>query len=157
LTPASGSPFRRNHEELRRWFLLLKEGSVMKAPIRCAAVTAATLLSAAVLGCFQQPVSPAAAAVPAQDSILVGSNPAAGSTVQGPVTSLELHFKVPARLDEVTLSGPEGVMPTMVHAIGEVPNYSIPLSDLGPGSYTVNWRAIARSQEHRGSFEFTVK
>jgi methionine-rich copper-binding protein CopC len=129
----------------------------MKARIRCAAVIAATLLGAPILGCSQQPVLPAAAAVPAQDGILSRSNPTAGSTVQGPVTSLELHFKLPARLDEVTLSGPEGVMPTMVHAIGEVSNYSIPLSDLGPGSYTVSWRAIARGQNHRGSFGFTVK
>lgn len=128
----------------------------MNTPIRCAAVTAATLLSGAVLGCSRQPVLPAAE-VPAQDSILSRSNPAVGSTVQGPVTSLELHFKLPARLDEVTLSGPEGVMPTMVHAIGEVPNYSIPLSDLGPGSYTASWRATARGQNHRGSFGFTVK
>jgi methionine-rich copper-binding protein CopC len=129
----------------------------MKAPIRCATVTAATLLSFPMLGCSHRPASPAAAAAPAQRSILVGSSPAAGSTVRGPVSSLELHFKPPARLDEVTLRGPEGVMPTMVHAIGEVPNYSIPLSDLGAGSYAVNWRAIARGQEHRGSFEFTVK
>ena len=127
----------------------------MKAPIRTALLIAASLLCA--LGCSRQPVSPAAAAVPAQNSILSGSNPAGGSTVQGPVDNLELHFKLPARLDEVTLRGPDGVMPTMVHAVGEVPDYSIPLPDLGPGSYTVNWRAFARAQEHRGSFEFTIK
>lgn len=129
----------------------------MKAPVCCAAVTAASLFGAPILGCSQQPASPSAAAVPAQDSILVGSIPAAGVTVPAPVNSLQLHFKPPARLDEVTLRGPEGVMPMMVHAIGEVPNYSIPLSDLGPGSYTVNWRASVQGREHRGSFAFTVK
>lgn len=127
----------------------------MKAPIRAASVIAATLLCA--LGCSRQPMSPTGAVVPADNSILDRSNPAGGSTVQGPVDNLELHFKLPARLDEVTLRGPEGVMPTMVHAVGEVTNYSIPLPDLGPGSYTVNWRAFARAQEHRGSFEFTIK
>ncbi len=131
----------------------------MKARIRCAGVSAATLLCAPTLGCSQQPVPAAAAAAsaPAQSSILNRSNPADGSTVQAPVDSLEFHFKPPARLEEVTLSGPEGVMPTMIHAVGEVPDYSIPLSDLGPGSYTVTWKASAQGHEHRGSFEFTVK
>src|SRR4051812_26530944 len=127
----------------------------MKASVRCAGISA-TLLCAPTLGCSQQPASPSVAA-PAQNSILVGSIPAAGATVSAPVNTLELRFRPPARLDEVTLRGPEGVMPTMVHAIGEVPNYSIPLSDLGPGSYTVNWRASAQGQEHRGSFAFIVR
>jgi methionine-rich copper-binding protein CopC len=129
----------------------------MKAPVRCAVVTAATMFGASILGCSQQLASPSAAAAPAQGSILVGSAPAAGGTVSAPVNSLELHFKPPARLEEIILRGPDGVMPTMVNAIGEVPNYSIPLSDLEPGSYTVNWRASAQGQEHRGSFAFIVR
>jgi CopC domain len=129
----------------------------MKAANHYAGLAAATLLSALTLGCSRQPVLPAAPPLSAQDSILSDSNPGPGSIVPGPVNSLELHFTVPARLDEVTLSSQEGVMPTMVHAIGEVPDYSIPLTDLGPGSYTVIWRASVGGQEHRGGFTFTVK
>ena len=129
----------------------------MKASVRFVAVTVATLLFAPILGCSEQSRSLSAAATPAQGSILVGSIPAPGGTISAPINSLELHFKPAARLDEITLRGPEGVMPTMVHAIGAVPNYSIPLPELGPGSYTVNWRASAQGQEHRGSFEFTVR
>jgi len=70
---------------------------------------------------------------------------------------LELHFNPPARLNEVSVSGPGGVMPTMVHAVGEASDYSIPLSDLGPGTYSVSWRATAHGREFRGSFSFTVR
>lgn len=90
-------------------------------------------------------------------SILASSAPAPGSTVAGPVDELELHFAPPARLDEVTVSGPDGVMPTMIHAIGEVADYSIPLPGLGPGAYTVNWRATAKGANYRGSFAFIVR
>lgn len=48
-------------------------------------------------------------------------------------------------------------MPAMVHAVGEESDYSIPISDLGPGAYTVNWRATAKEREYRGSFVFTVR
>lgn len=128
----------------------------MKLPVRFAAVVVAALFVASILGCSAQPGSLSATAMPAPDSILVNSIPAPGVTISA-INNLELRFKPPARLDEVTLRGPDGVMPMMVHAIGEVQNYSIPLPELGPGSYTVNWRASAQGQVHRGSFEFTVK
>lgn len=98
------------------------------------------------------------AAVPATgQSILQTSIPAAGSTVKAPVNELMLNFNPPARLDEVTVSGPGGSMPMMVTAVGEVQHYSLPVSGLGPGTYRVNWRATAKGQEHRGSFSFTVR
>jgi len=130
----------------------------MKAPVRCAVFAVAILLGIPTSGCAEQPALPTgAAAAPAKDSILIGSNPAAGSTVSAPVDSLELHFKPPARLGEVTIKGPEGTMPTMVHAVGEVADYSIPLSGLGPGSYTVSWKATSGGRNHEGTFAFTVK
>lgn len=91
------------------------------------------------------------------DSILAWSRPAAGATVSGPVDELVFHFSPPARLGEVTVSGPEGAMPMMVTAVGEVEHYSLPLSGLGPGRYTVEWRATARGVDHRGSFGFEVR
>ena len=95
---------------------------------------------------------PAAAA-----SILAASKPAAASTVRAPVNELVLHFTPPARLEEVTVSGPEGTMPMMVSAVGEVEHYSLPLAGLGAGRYVVAWRASRSGVQHRGSFGFTVE
>jgi methionine-rich copper-binding protein CopC len=47
-------------------------------------------------------------------------------------------------------------MPMMVHSVGEVRDYSIPLSGLAAGPYTVDWRATAHGREYRGRFSFTV-
>ena len=112
---------------------------------------------ALLCGCaVQRSATPSTDAPQGEESILVSSNPAAGSTIGEPVEALELHFNPPARLNEVSVSGPGGVMPTMVHAVGEASDYSIPLSGLGPGAYTVNWRATAQQREYFGSFEFAV-
>ena len=48
-------------------------------------------------------------------------------------------------------------MPMMVTAAGETGRYSLPLSELGPGTYEVNWRATSGGTVHQGSFSFTVK
>lgn len=90
-------------------------------------------------------------------SILAWSRPAAGSTVSAPVNELVLHFSPPARLGEVTVTGPDGAMPMMVTAVGEVEHYSLPLSDVDPGAYTVAWKASARGVDYRGSFGFQVR
>ena len=97
------------------------------------------------------------AAFPVGAPILTWSRPAAGSTVSAPVNELVFHFSPPARLGEVTVTGPEGAMPMMVTAVGEVEHYSLPLSGLGPGRYTVDWRATLRGVDHRGSFGFEVR
>lgn len=93
----------------------------------------------------------------AEGSILAWSRPAGGSTVSAPVNELVFHFSPPARLGEVTVSGPEGAMPMMVTAVGEVEHYSLPVSGLGPGRYTVDWRASSRGVDHNGSFSFVVR
>ena len=100
----------------------------------------------------QRPAGTAAAG-----SVLAWSRPAAGSTVNGPVDKLLFHFSPPARLGEVTVSGPEGAMPMMVTAVGEVEHYSLPLSGVGTGRYTVDWKASARGADYRGSFSFEVR
>ncbi len=121
---------------------------------------AAALIGAvALIGCTPTTaVEPAGTAEAGdRESILASSTPAAGSTVSGPVNELMLHFSPPARLAEVTVTGPEGAMPMMVTAVGEVEHYSLPLSGLGAGSYTVDWRAIAAGTQHEGRFGFTVR
>ncbi|HEU4704437.1 MAG TPA: copper resistance CopC family protein [Sphingomicrobium sp.] len=121
------------------------------APIAAIAAMAAI---GALGGCAAAPPAAPAAA----RSILQGSVPADGSTVSGPVDSLQLQFSPPARLHELVVTGSDGLaMPVMVTAVGEVPAYSIPLPGLGPGAYTVEWRATAAGTEHRGSLRFTVR
>lgn len=99
----------------------------------------------------EQPTQPAA-----DRSILAWSRPAAGTTVAAPVNELVFHFTPPARLGEVTVTGPEGAMPMMVTAVGEVEHYSLPLS-AAPGAYTVAWRATRQGRDYQGSFGFTVR
>ena len=125
--------------------------------VRASAPIAAFAL---LLGCAQ-PAPPAASeplANPgAAASILAWSKPAAGSTVGGPVNELVLHFSPPARLGEVTVTGPDGAMPMMVTAVGEVEHYSLPVSELESGRYTVAWKATAGSAAYSGSFGFQVR
>jgi methionine-rich copper-binding protein CopC len=108
-------------------------------------------------GCAARPADNSTPVQQPAASILIRSTPAAGSTVAGPVDELKLRFNPPARLGEVTVNGPDGLMPTMVHAVGEVADYSIPLPGLSAGSYTVNWKATAQSRDYTGTFRFSVK
>ena len=113
--------------------------------------------AAAVLGACAAASPPAPAAQRAAASILASSSPADGATVAAPVDELVLIFDPPARLLEVTVTGPDGLMPTMVTAVGETARYSLPMPGLTAGSYSVGWRASAQGREHRGSFRFTVR
>ena len=116
------------------------------------------ILSGALLGgCAALDSGPTARASSQAGPVLVSATPRPGSTVHGSVDELKLHFSPPARLDEVTVAGPDGLMPAMVHAVGEVADYSIPITISAPGAYTVSWRATAKGREYRGSFAFTVK
>ena len=116
----------------------------------------ASVLCAAAVACA--PAVPAAPAAPqAAQSILAGSTPAAGSSVSGPVDNLVLRFTPSARLGEVIVTGPDGTMPMMVDAVGELATFTVPTSGLGPGAYRVDWRATAAGREQRGSFAFTVR
>ncbi|MFP5328939.1 MAG: copper resistance CopC family protein [Alphaproteobacteria bacterium] len=117
------------------------------------AVAAAGVLA----GCAQTSSPAAQSSYESQGSILVGSTPAAGSTVQGPINELVLNFDPPARLMEVTVTGAEGTIPTMITPVGEVSRYTVPLPGLEAGSYRVDWRASAGGKSHRGSFGFQVQ
>ena len=88
---------------------------------------------------------------------LVSSIPKSGATVDGPVDELRLRFSKPARLLEVTISGPDGDMPTMVDSAEETYEYSIPLPDLGAGKYEACWRALAAGEESSGRLTFSVR
>ena len=110
----------------------------------------AVLASAALfLGC-----TPDAAR---QSSILKTSYPANGATIATDVQELRLHFSPPARLIEVNVEGPSGSMPMMISPAGEAADYSLPLSGVGPGQYTVSWRATVGDAERSGTLTFRVK
>lgn len=78
-------------------------------PLASTTVAAFALL---LLGCAQPPaaVPPSAPSPATAGSILVGATPAPGSVVTGPVNQLVLRFSPPARLNEVTIGGPDGAM-----------------------------------------------
>ena len=88
---------------------------------------------------------------------IVSSNPKSGTTVDGPVDELRLRFSKPARLLEVTISGPDGDMPTMVDSAEATFEYSIPLPDLGAGKYEARWRASVVGEESSGRLTFSVR
>jgi methionine-rich copper-binding protein CopC len=90
-------------------------------------------------------------------TVLAGSDPANGSTVAGPVDQLKLRFSVPSRLLEVTVEGPEGLMPMMITAAAETTFYSIPLPGLGAGAYRVNWKASVSGRINTGTIAFQVR
>ena len=48
-------------------------------------------------------------------------------------------------------------MPMMISPAGEAADYSLPLSGVGPGQYTVSWRATVGDTEKSGTFTFRVK
>lgn len=92
-----------------------------------------------------------------EPSILERSSPAAGASVQAPVDQIELWFDPPARLVELTVTGADGLtMPMMVTSVGETRHYSLPVSGLEEGTYSVAWRATVGGQSHEGEFQFTV-
>ncbi|MBC7576090.1 MAG: copper resistance protein CopC [Tardiphaga sp.] len=110
----------------------------------------------ALPGCATQPVD-AQSRQAAETSILVRSTPANGATVAGPVNQLTLHFARAARLLEVTVEGPDGLSPMMITAVGEVKDYSVPLSGLGAGAYRANWKAGAAGQTYTATIASTVR
>ena len=122
-------------------------------------LTAAVAAVIATTACTPAAVAPDTGAQAAQStSILASSSPANGASIAGPVRRIDLDFNPPARLGEVTVTGPDGIMPMMVSAVGEVAHYELPLStDLGPGAYRVDWKASIAGAPYHGSFAFTVR
>lgn len=115
------------------------------------------LACAAALGACGANIRDASEAPTPAAPLLAGSTPADGATAAAPVNELVLRFSPPARLGEVTVSGPNGLMPMMITAVGEVPTYTLPVPGLGAGRYTVTWKASAAGAERQGSFSFTVR
>lgn len=102
--------------------------------------------------------APADAGQDASVSLLESSVPRDGARVTASPENLLLNFRQPLRLAEVTVTGAGGqTVPIMVTAVGLVRSYSIPIPELEPGSYRVQWRALDSAGASReGSLGFTV-
>jgi len=151
--PAGGDPGAKYWDVIYSAVTKWTEGMMA----RLVTAIAAAALSILMVACAEAPTAAPQSSVVAGQSILARSNPTNGSSVAGPVNQIELWFKPPARLGEVTVTGPEGTMPMMVTAVGEVGYYSIPVPGLENGSYTVNWKAMAAGTEYKGDLSFTVR
>lgn len=128
-------------------------GDGLHAP---AALAAFVLLVGCAAGAQPPTTTASAQAADPAGSALAWTKPAAGSTVSAPA-ELQFKFAMPALLGDVTVTGPQGAMPMMVTPIGEVQDYALPLPDLAPGTYKVDWSASVQGREQRGSFGFTVR
>jgi methionine-rich copper-binding protein CopC len=118
----------------------------------------AVLAAVPLWGCTSQAMSGSTVADHGLSaSLLERSIPAAGARVRGPVQQIELWFRLPVRLVELTVTGADGlVMPTMLTSVSQVRRYSVPISGLEQGTHTINWRATADGVTHQGAFQFVM-
>jgi methionine-rich copper-binding protein CopC len=89
---------------------------------------------------------------------LTSSTPASNAELKTPPTTLNLTFNETARLALVKLSGAGHEVNVPVDKTNAAKTFSLPLPTLAPGSYTVQWSAMAIDDGHvtKGSFSFTV-
>jgi methionine-rich copper-binding protein CopC len=90
---------------------------------------------------------------------LVGSTPADNASVATAPKTLTLNFSETAKLVVLILSGAGRDVPVGVDKGAQAArSFDVPLPTLAPGSYTVQWTAIASGDGHvtKGSFAFTV-
>jgi copper resistance protein C len=88
--------------------------------------------------------------------------PGVGMTVSGPVRELRIWYTqgVVVAFSSVTVTGPSGAIPATrpVNSPSDQQQVIVRLGRaLGPGTYTVNWRALSvDTHTTTGSFHFTV-
>jgi copper resistance protein C len=90
---------------------------------------------------------------------LQGSSPAAGAHLAEPPNTLTLTFNEAAQVAVLKLSGGGKEIPIPVNKSAKAsPSFTFPLPALAPGSYTVQWTAVAADDGHvtKGSFVFSI-
>ena len=94
-----------------------------------------------------------------QLSVLKSSQPGDGASLEKAPSEIAFDFTQPVRLKEVTVVGAKGdTVPSMVEAAGLLQHYSVPLPDLTPGAYRVDWTALDEGgRQHNGSIGFTIR
>jgi methionine-rich copper-binding protein CopC len=117
-----------------------------------------TRLFAALAAASAFAAVPAIAQDSADENGPVATTPADGAELAEAPASLELTFAGPVTLDMVALTSAAGSVLTL--DVADVPEgeiVAVPLPELGPGAYTVIWRAVdAGGSARSGSFSFSV-
>jgi methionine-rich copper-binding protein CopC len=128
----------------------------LSVPGLAALLTVAALVPACAERAVEaDPSAPAAAAE--AGARLLRSTPADGARLSQSPDALVLSYSRRVRLIEVIVQGSDGSeMPMMVTSAGEAETYSLPLSGLGAGSWTVRWRATSGGEPLSGTIKFTI-
>lgn len=97
-------------------------------------------------------------AVAQEQTMLQASSPADGAVLEAPPQQLELTFMHPVQLNMVTVSTLTGeTIPVAVEPTGEATTeYTVPLPELQPDDYTVQWQAVGDGHTMSGTIQFTV-
>ncbi len=100
----------------------------------------------------------AGVAVAQEHTMLHASDPADGAVLDAPPRQLELTFMHPVQLNLVTVSTLTGEsIPVATEPTGEAATeYTVPLPELQPDDYTVQWRATGDGHTMSGTIDFTV-
>ena len=100
----------------------------------------------------------AGVAVAQEQMMLQASNPADGAVLDAPPSQLELTFMHPVQLNLVTVSTLTGEsIPMAMEPTGEATTeYTVPLPELQPDDYTVQWQATGDGHTMSGTIDFTV-
>jgi methionine-rich copper-binding protein CopC len=90
---------------------------------------------------------------------LQGSSPAKDAQLAEPPKTLTLTFNEAAQVAVLKLTGGGKEIPIPVDKSAKAsPSFTFPLPALAPGSYTVQWTAVAADDGHvtKGSFAFSI-
>jgi copper resistance protein C len=90
---------------------------------------------------------------------LQSSSPAKDAQLTVPPKALTLTFNEAAQLAVLKLTGGGKEIPIPVDKNAKAsPSFTFPLPALAPGSYTVQWTAVAADDGHvtKGSFAFSI-
>ena len=93
-------------------------------------------------------------------AVLVASMPAANSTMRGPGVAIDLKFnsRVDGTRSRLILVMPNGASQGLTLLKQDAPEELKARAELGPGSYTIRWQAVAADGHiSRGEIPFTIK
>lgn len=93
-------------------------------------------------------------------AVLVSSTPAASSAMRGPGVAIDLKFnsRVDGAHSRLLLIMPNGATQGLTLLKQDAPEELKARAELGPGSYTIRWQAVAADGHiSRGEIPFTVK
>jgi methionine-rich copper-binding protein CopC len=100
----------------------------------------------------------AGSALAQEQMMLHASNPADGAVLEAPPRQLELTFMHPVQLNMVTVSTltGENIAVEVERTSQAETEYTLPLPELQPDDYTVQWQAAGDGHTMSGTIQFTV-